>query len=72
MKLYTLIKMDLFVEEARKEALRSPMKHRNGAVIINKNKIVSRGFNTYRKNRFPSKCKLKHCSLRGLQIFYSC
>ena len=40
-----------FVEVAKKEARKSPIKHKYGAVIVHKGKIVSKGYNT--SNGFP-------------------
>ena len=36
-----------FVEEAIQQALKSPMKDKYGAVLVYRNKIISKGFNTY-------------------------
>lgn len=36
-----------FVDEARREAMKSPMKHKYGCLLIYRNKIVSRGYNSY-------------------------
>lgn len=37
--------MEYFTAEAVKEALKSPMSKKYGAVLIHKGKIISRGYN---------------------------
>jgi deoxycytidylate deaminase len=53
---------ELATQMAIKEALRSPIKHRYGAVLICNNKIVSSGYNKFRLPMITGK---KYCLLRG-------
>lgn len=39
-----------FIEIAKKEALKSPLKHKYGAVLIYKNKVISKGYNFFKKS----------------------
>lgn len=39
--------MNHFVLEAKKQALKSPMNNKYGAVLVYNNKIISRGYNYY-------------------------
>lgn len=40
----------VFFNEAIEIAKKSPVKHRHGCVIIYENKIIGKGYNTYRKS----------------------
>lgn len=40
--------MDYYKEEAYKEALKSPMKNKYGAVIVHRKKIIAYGHNKYK------------------------
>jgi deoxycytidylate deaminase len=50
--------MDYFVLEAKKQALKSPMKNQYGAVLVYKGKIVSSGYNYYTCIKSNDKCPL--------------
>ena len=50
--------MDYFVLEAKKEASKSPMSKKYGAIIIYNNKIISRGHNYYTLIKDNDKCPL--------------
>jgi deoxycytidylate deaminase len=54
--------MNYFIDEAIKQAKKSPMEVKFGAILIYKNKIISAGFNTYKSNISN---KLNQCLLRG-------
>lgn len=56
--------MDYFVLEAQKEALKSPMSNKYGAILVHDNKIISRGFNFYNNNYYKHIGNNKECPLR--------
>ena len=56
------------MEEAIHQASKSCMKHRYGAVLIYKNKIISSGYNYDTKLSHLN----KNCPLRSKFIFHSC
>jgi deoxycytidylate deaminase len=44
----TLLNNTYLIEEATKEAKKSPMKNQYGALLIYRNKIISRGYNKFK------------------------
>jgi deoxycytidylate deaminase len=50
--------MNHFASEAEKEALKSPMSKKYGAVLVYNNKIISRGFNYYKHIGNNRQCPL--------------
>ena len=46
------MKLNKFIKEAEYEALKSPMKHKYGCVLICDNKIISSGYNYYSLNSY--------------------
>jgi len=57
------LNLNLFVREATKEALKSPVEKKYGAVLVYRNRIVSRGHNYHRMCRSGGGGKLKGCIL---------
>ncbi|AYV81592.1 MAG: hypothetical protein Harvfovirus43_14 [Harvfovirus sp.] len=51
---------DYFIESAIAQALKSPMDKKYGAVLIHRGKIISSGFNKYRRGMSS---KVKDCIL---------
>lgn len=53
-------KYSYFVSQALQNANKSPLKHKCGAVLVYKGKIISNGYNHYKrdKNFYSKKCVL--------------
>ena len=62
------MKHEYYINEAAKIALKSPMYHKHGAIIIYKNKIVSRGYNYYYNHLFSIHAELN--AITNLDIKY--
>lgn len=51
-----------FIQEALLEAKKSPMTAKYGAVLVYRNRIISKGYNTYKP---PISNSSRYCLLRG-------